>query len=50
LTVKLPADFRATRALPVNLRGEPAGGAIKITGQSFTFKLAAFTPASFQLE
>ena len=30
LTVKLPADFRATRAVPVNLRGEPAGDAVKI--------------------
>jgi hypothetical protein len=50
LTVKLPADFRATRALPVNLRGEPAGDAVNITGGSFTCKLAAFAPASFQLE
>jgi hypothetical protein len=50
LTVKLPGDFRATRALPVNLRGEPAGGAIKITGHSFSFRLAAFAPASFRLE
>ena len=50
LTVKLPADFRATRALPVNLRGEPAGPALKITAHSFTFPLPAFAPASFQLE
>jgi hypothetical protein len=50
LTVKLPADFRATRAVPVNLRGEPDGGAIKIARGSFTFKLGAFTPASFRLE
>ncbi|MGO8700921.1 MAG: glycoside hydrolase family 38 C-terminal domain-containing protein [Limisphaerales bacterium] len=50
LTVKLPADVRATRACPVNLRGEPAGSAMKIAGHSFTFQLAAFTPASFRLE
>ncbi len=50
LTVKLPAEFRATRAVPVNLRGEPAGNPMKITRDSFTFKLAAFAPASFQLE
>jgi hypothetical protein len=50
LTVKLPADFKATRAVPVNLRGEPAGGAMKIRRGSFTCKLAAFAPASFQLE
>jgi hypothetical protein len=50
LTVKLPADFHAARAVPVNLRGEPAGDAVKIANGSFTFKLAAFTPASFQLE
>jgi hypothetical protein len=50
LTVKLPADFRATRALPVNLRGETAGGAMKIIRHSFTFQLGAFAPASFELE
>ena len=50
LTVNLPADFKATRAVPVNLRGEPAGDAVKISGGSFTFKLAAFAPASFRLE
>jgi hypothetical protein len=50
LTVKLPADFRATRAVPVNLRGEPAGDALEIAHGSFTCKLAAFAPASFELE
>jgi hypothetical protein len=50
LTVKLPADLHATRAVPVNLRGEPAGDAVKIRSGSFTFKLAAFAPASFRLE
>ncbi len=50
LAVKLPAGFRAARALPVNLRGQPAGDPLNITGGSFSFKLAAFAPASFQLE
>jgi hypothetical protein len=50
VTVKLPADFQATRAVPVNLRGEPAGDAMKIKNGSFTIKLAAFAPASFRLE
>ena len=50
LIVKLPADFQATRAVPVNLRGEPAGDAMKITNASFAFQLAAFAPASFRLE
>ena len=50
LTVKLPADFHATRAIPVNLRGESAGNAVKIRNGSFTFNLAAFAPASFRLE
>ncbi len=50
LTVRLPADFQAARAVPVNLRGEPAGAPVKITGGKFTFKLGAFAPASFQLE
>jgi hypothetical protein len=50
LTVTLPADFAATRAMPVNLRGEPAGDAVRIRNHAFTFKLAAFAPASFRLE
>jgi hypothetical protein len=50
LTVKLPAELRATRAWPVNLRGERAGAAMKITSHSLTFRLAAFAPASFRLE
>jgi hypothetical protein len=48
--VKLPSDFRATRAVPVNLRGEPAGDAVKIKHGTFTLDLGAFAPASFRLE
>lgn len=50
LTAKLPADFKATQAVPVNLRGEPAGDEVKIRDGSFEFKLGAFAPASFRLE
>ena len=50
LTVNLPADFSATRAMPVNLRGEPAGDAVKIRNSAFSFKLGAFAPASFRME
>lgn len=50
LTVNLPADFHAAKAVPVNLRGEPAGDAVKIRSDAFSFKLGAFAPASFRLE
>jgi hypothetical protein len=50
LTVDLPADFLATRAVPVNLRGERAGDFVKIRNGNFTFNLGAFAPASFRLE
>ena len=50
LTVTLPADFTATQAVPVNLRGEPAGEPVKVRHGAFTFKLGAFAPASFRLE
>jgi alpha-mannosidase len=50
LAVTLPSDVRVTRAVPVNLRGEPAGDAVRIRNNAFTFKLGAFAPASFRLE
>jgi hypothetical protein len=50
VTVKFPADFHATRAVPVNLRGEPAGEPMQIRHGTISFKLAAFAPASFRLE
>ena len=50
LTVNLPADFQAAKAVPVNLRGEPAGDAVIIRNGAFRFKLGAFAPASFRLE
>lgn len=50
LTVKLPAGLKASRAVPVNLRGEPAGKPVKIGNGTFKFNLTAFTPASFVLD
>jgi alpha-mannosidase len=47
LTVKLPPGMDATRARPVNLRGEPAGIPIEIKNGSFATALPAFAPASF---
>ena len=49
-TVKLPAGLKASRAIPVNLRGEAAGNAINIANGSFAVTLSAFAPASFRLE
>lgn len=48
--VILPAGMRASHAIPVNLRGEPAGDAIAISGGAFRVRLSAFAPASFRLE
>ncbi|SPE52933.1 conserved hypothetical protein [Verrucomicrobia bacterium] len=50
LTVNLPAGFQPTQAMPVDLRGTPAGDAVKIKHGKFAFTLGAFAPASFRLE
>jgi len=50
LTVTLPAGLKATKALPVNLRGEPAGAAIPISAATFTIDLPAYAPASLVLK
>lgn len=50
MRVDLPEDFQATAAVPVNLRGEPEGKAVKIRNHAFSFHLGAFAPASFRLE
>jgi len=47
LAIKLPGGMNATRALPVNLRGEPEGSPIKIKNHSFQVRLNAFAPGSF---
>ena len=50
LTVTLPAGLKATRARPVNLRGQPAGVELPVRDGAFTFPLGKFAPASFILE
>ena len=48
--VKLPADCKATRAVPVNLRGEPQGEPLAIIHDTLTFEILPWAPASFRLE
>jgi hypothetical protein len=50
LTVTLPSGIKATRAIPVNLRGESEGKPVKIVNGAFKFNLPAFAPASFVLD
>lgn len=45
--VQLPSGMEVAEVQPVNLRGQPAGKAIPVTGGTFRFDLAAFAPASF---
>ena len=47
--VRLPEGMHATRAMPVNLRGEAAGEQIPVKEGVFRFDLKAFAPASFVL-
>jgi hypothetical protein len=49
VSVRLPVGTHATRARPVNLRGEPAGEPIPVKEGVFRFDLKAFAPASFVL-
>ncbi|HWX23211.1 MAG TPA: hypothetical protein VN578_25190 [Candidatus Binatia bacterium] len=50
LTVTLPPGLKATRALPVNLRGVPEGKPVRISRGTFKINLPAFAPASFVLD
>jgi alpha-mannosidase len=50
LTVTLPTGFKATKARPVNFRGQKIGDAIAVSNGAFTFPLGKFAPASFVLE
>jgi hypothetical protein len=50
VNVVLPPGMDATRAMPVNLRGEREGKPLRIVGSAFTVNLPAFAPASFVLE
>lgn len=48
--VTLPTGVKATKALPVDLRGEKAGEALEIKNGRIAFLLKAWAPASFLLE
>jgi alpha-mannosidase len=50
LSVELPAENKATMAIPVNLRGEKIGEGIHVRDDKLTFELGAFAPFSFILE
>jgi alpha-mannosidase len=50
LTVTLPAGFKATKARPVSLRGEPKGQPAEVKDGRFTLSLGKLQPASFILE
>jgi hypothetical protein len=50
LTVTLPEGVKATKAQPVDLRGEKTGEASPIENGKLTYPLKAWAPASFLLE
>jgi len=50
LVVTLPQGMKATRALPVNLRGERTGDPVAIADGLLKVNLGAYAPASFVLE
>ena len=45
----LPATSPFTKAVPVNLRGQPAGEPLVLNSGEFRFSLPAYTPSSFLL-
>lgn len=50
LEIALPANFAATKAHPVNLRGENTGEPIPVVAGKITIDLKAYAPASFILK
>jgi hypothetical protein len=50
LTIELPNENIATKAMQVNLRGERIGREIIVRDARLTFELGAFAPVSFLLE
>ncbi|MCW1923148.1 hypothetical protein OKA05_11340 [Luteolibacter arcticus] len=50
VTITLPKGFKATKAHPVDLRGQRAGDSMKIEGGQFTSSLGAWAPKSWVLE
>ena len=49
-TVRLPALMKVDAVQPVDLRGQPQGAPIPVHRGSFSARLQAFAPASFQLQ
>jgi len=49
-TVRLPALMEIDAIQPVDLRGQPQGAPIPVRRGSFSARLQAFAPASFQLQ
>lgn len=49
LTLTLPRGMKATKATPVNLRGEVAGEPVTVKSGKLEFALNAYAPASFIL-
>jgi len=50
LSVALPPGIKATKALPVNLRGEKIGSPLDIREGKISFTLGKYEPASFLLQ
>ena len=49
-TVRLPASMAIDAIQPVDLRGQPQGAPIPVRRGSFSARLQAFAPASFQFQ
>ena len=49
-TIKLPPGFVATKALKVNLRGEPIGSEIPVEQGALKIDIGAFAPVTLQLK
>ena len=49
LTVTLPKGLNASRAIPVDLRGEKMGASIAITDDTLAVELRAYAPATLLL-
>lgn len=49
ITITLPKGMNVSTAIPVNLRGEKKGEAIRVKSDKFELELDAYAPASFVL-
>ncbi len=50
VTVRLPTGFKATVAVPVDLRGQPTGPAINLADGAFSTAVNAFAPTTLVLQ